>query len=162
MPRGKLPQAVSSLFAELPSLPAQLRTGAAKLSPPVSSSSQASADVGSKRSAPLPPGHRRIARSVDKLPQNRELLVYHTECCEEALLGCIVLTIKTKVADVLQMVRDELDVHDVTSLSRGTSGETLKVPLLQNQGGKLALPMFPSERHHLIVTETPDSASDND
>ncbi|KAL3929648.1 MAG: hypothetical protein SGPRY_001869 [Prymnesium sp.] len=75
---------------------------------------------------------------VDQLPTTSEIMVYHTRCCEEALLGSIDLSMGHKLYDVVQMVRDELDVA-FTSLYRGTDGDSLLVPLHVRQKDKLAI-----------------------
>ena len=80
-------------------------------------------------------------------------MVYHTQCCDEALLGSIDLTKEHTLSDVAQMVRDELEIGALTGLYRGTDGEALLVPLHKAQKDKLAIPLFPSPTHHLVVVE---------
>mmetsp|Transcript_49915 Transcript_49915/g.131617 ORF Transcript_49915/g.131617 Transcript_49915/m.131617 type:complete len:175 (+) Transcript_49915:162-686(+) len=96
---------------------------------------------------------RRRVWSADKLPTRCEIMVYHTQCCDDSLLGSIELTSKHKLSDVAQLVRDELDVTALTGLFRGTDGDSLLVPLHKAQMDKLAIPLFGHGNHHIVVVE---------
>jgi hypothetical protein len=162
--RGKIPPAISGLLTYAPTLPDAYmrvhRTGAvvedafARSPPAVRQSDSAN---------PVSGLERRTVWSVDKLPPSTEVMVYHTECCEEALLGCVVVTNEHKLSDVMQMVREELDVSGEVTLYRSSATDALKVPLNKLQERKLALPLFPAESYHLIVMEVGgDGTSDNE
>lgn len=109
----------------------------------------------------IPAPRKRVATTwhTDKLRPSRELMVYHLECKDEALLGTLELQPEHKLDDVLRMLRDELEV-DAASVSRGTMGSSLKVPVHKNQYTKTALHFFPSKRHCLLVMEFDEGASD--
>jgi len=92
-------------------------------------------------------------QTADKLPTRCEIMVYHTQCCDDSLLGSIELTSKHKLSDVAQLVRDELDVTALTGLFRGTDGDSLLVPLHKAQMDKLAIPLFGHGNHHIVVVE---------
>lgn len=100
----------------------------------------------------------RAVLSVDSLKEtldsngSRELMVYQMACCEEALLGSLLITADLTICEVLRMLRDVLDVS-ATAISRGSHGSDLTVPIQRGQHHKPALPFFPSSKHHLIVTE---------
>lgn len=64
-----------------------------------------------------------------------------------------------KLSDVVEMVREELDVAALTGIYRGTCGETLLVPLHKMQRNKLAIPVFRLPTHHIVVMEA--DSSDN-
>ena len=110
---------------------------------------------GSHPTIPAPRGRVTTTWHTDKLRTSRELMVYHLECSDEALLGTLVLQPDHKLEDVLRMLRDELEV-DAATVSRGTMGSSLKVPVHKNQYGKSALHYFPSKRHCLLVMEFHD------
>ena len=98
---------------------------------------------------------------AEKLRESRELMVYHLECTDEALLGTIELQAEHKLEDALQMLRDELEV-DAATVSRGTVGSNLKVPIHKNQYRKSALQFFPSMRHCLLVMEFNEDEGDDE
>lgn len=108
-------------------------------------------------------GQVRPTCDADKLRESRELMVYHLECTDEALLGTVELLAEHKLEDVLQMLRDELEV-DAAAVSRGTMGSgpgsSLKVPIHRNQYRKSALQFFPSSKHCLLVIEFNDDGSE--
>ena len=81
-------------------------------------------------------------------------MVYLSECTEEALLGSVIVTADHKLSDVLNMLRDELDVASSVAMFRGTLGQRLRVPLHKRQMSRPALPFFPCEANHLLVDES--------
>ena len=143
---GILPLAVASMLdVELPALVDSALATAACTTP-----STKAHDGASSLSTSVEP-RRRVTHSAHQLP-SRELMVYLSECCDEALLGSVVITSEHKLSNVLQMLRDELDVSP-TDIYRGADDERLRVPLHKRQYHRPALPFFPSARHHLLVEE---------
>ena len=165
--RGKLPAAVSSLLPagdsslEVPppeALGSQLR-------PPAPGAADNA--VGNALLAMAnPPARQGDAPSSAKpvyctdMRRPYELMVYHRTCCEEALLGFVELKPEHTFVDVLQMLRDELDVA-ASAISRG-GGATprVNVPIHRQQYGKNALDFFPVGGH-LLVMEL-EAGSDED
>lgn len=116
---------------------------------------------GSHPTIPAPRGRVTTTWHTDKLRTSRELMIYHLECSDEALLGTLVLQPDHKLDDVLRMLHDELEV-DAAAVSRGTMGSSLKVPIHKNQYAKSALHFFPSKRHCLLVMEFDDDEDGSD
>ena len=73
----------------------------------------------------------------------------------------MVLQPEHKLEDVLRMLREELEI-EAASVSRGTMGCSLKVPIHRNQYGKLACHYFSSRRHCLLVMEFDDEEDDEE
>lgn len=138
--RGQLPAAVTALLAHAPRLPDEAVPAHAAFGER-EQPSMADAD-----------SQRRPTYSAKQL-MTRELMVYMSECSEEALLGSVVVTAEHKLSDVIAMLRHELDVAAPAELYRGARGEQLRVPIHKRQLKQLALPFFPSEAHHLLVQE---------
>jgi hypothetical protein len=163
--KGKAPANVVSLLSGAPALDEVVRSmdGCAPL-PVAPSVSVPPPSSGSTCTHPaVRSGQVRPTCDAEKLRESRELMVYHLECTDEALLGTVELLAEHKLEDVLQMLRDELEV-DAAAVSRGTMGSgpgsSLKVPIHRNQYRKSALQFFPSSTHCLLVTEFNDDGSD--
>ena len=169
--KGKASANVVSLLAGAPALDEVLRSmdrceplpvAPSASVPPLSSGSTcthpAAAPSSVRSAAPVRP-----TCDAEKLRESRELMVYHLECTDEALLGTVELLAEHKLEHVLQMLRDELEV-DAAAVSRGTMGSgpgsSLKVPIHRNQYRKSALQFFPSSKHCLLVTEFNDDGSE--
>jgi len=102
-------------------------------------------------------GKGRPVNTVEQLQESRELRIYHASCSDEALLGSIMVTSEHKIADVVRMLREELDVH-ATGLCRGAYGSELQVPIHKGQHYKPALTVFTSKEHHVVVLDVADDA----
>ncbi len=167
--KGKVPAGLPSLLAGAPALDDVLGSldrceqlpvpPSASVPPPSCCSGSGS---GSRVPQPAPVSHAApLTYDAEKLRDSRELMVYHLECTDEALLGTIVLQVEHKLENVLQMLRDELEV-DASKVSRGTMGSNLKVPIHKNQYLKSALQFFPSSRHCLLVMEFAEDGDSED
>jgi len=147
--QGKVPATASNMFASLPSLPTLLGAAAPALSTAASSEAPSRSSAADANAAEVLA--QRATHSFNKLP-SREIMVYLSEYCEEALLGSVIVTPEHKLSDVLDMLRDELDVQP-SEMFRGAEGESLRVPLHKRQYRRQALPFFPSARDHLVVEQ---------
>ena len=160
--KGKDSASVASLLAGAPALDEVLHSMDRSEPLPVDVGSSASVPPlisGSTCTHPAAPSCVRPTCDAEKLRNSRELMVYHLECTDEALLGTVELLAEHKLDNVLQMVRDDLEV-DAAAVSRGTIGSSLKVPIHKNQYRKSALQFFPSARHCLLVVEFNDEGSE--
>ena len=158
--KGKAPANVTSLLATTPLLNDQLALIEEKPSiEPGESSRQSGSRSPDHVSTKWRPPRVRQTYDASKMNVSRELMVYQHECSEEALLGTVVLLPEHKLGNVLQMLREELEV-DAASVSRGMTGSALKVPIHKNQYRKSALQFFPSKRHCLLVMEFAEEGSE--
>jgi hypothetical protein len=93
----------------------------------------------------------RSIHTADRLPPQRELAVYMSECSPGAKLGAVTVTSEQKLSDVAQTIKSQLDVDFKFQMSCGTADEPLKVPLHPKQYSHPALPFFPSESNHVLL-----------
>lgn len=154
--RGQLPPAIASLMADAPELPEHVAQREAMW--PSAGARDPADPTPAARSGVGPPDNaaRRLSHSAKQLV-SREVMVYLSECTEQALLGSIVITGEHKLSDVVTMLRDQLDVLAAAELYRGTLGQKLRVPLHKRQLKRPALPFFQCEAHHLLVEEKTDA-----
>lgn len=142
--QGKLPASVAAMLAAAPVFPGMV-DDTSRLHP-----SQRVAHDSSVKAKPESEAERRLTYSMGDL-QSQQVMVYRNRLCDEALLGSVAITSEHKLSDVPQLLRDELKVQLPVNLYRGCVGEQLKVPLPQRQHRRLALPFFPSGKHHLLL-----------
>lgn len=144
--KGKLPDKLAALLADAPPVAAP-EAGARVVSEPRAQ----------RAPPPAPdPSSRRPVYSTENLPATREVMVYDTMCSDEALLGSVVVGAGHTLRDVLEMLRDELDVKLPVALYRGTFGGGFRVPLPPGQHSKVAMHFFPTEQQHLLVEALED------
>ena len=141
--KGKMPAAVVGVLSGVPVLPTSVDGLEARR--PAYEPPAVNAKAGSSKLRPI--------YAVDRLPPEREVTVYLSQCSEAAVLGSITIHSEHKVSDVIQMLKSQLNVSFNMQLNRGTSGEKLKVPLHKKQYTRPALPFFPTEANHLVVDE---------
>ena len=141
--KGKLPAAVVGVLSGVPVLPKSVD------------------GLEARRPAYEPPAKKAKAESsvprtiyaVDRLSAQREVTVYLSECAEGAILGSVTINSEHTLSDVVEMLKDQLNVSINVRLNRGTNGEKLKVPLHKMQYTRPALPFFPTEANHLVIDE---------
>lgn len=150
MHRGKLPAAVTTLLNGAPNLDAHLLW--------LEQTPHASNTRPSSTAASLPDGAAlglRKIYSVDNLPTERELMVYRSSGGDRGFQGKIVITAEHKLSDVVELMREHLDVKGVRNMYRAIAGQDMKVPLHRQQYDRSALTFFPLEHHVVLVDADP-------
>ena len=115
--KGKASASVVGLITGAPALDAVLRPGRCEPTPVAPSPPAPPLCSGSICTNPAAPSSVRPTLDVEKLRASRELMVYHLECTDEALLGTVELRAEHKLEHLLQMLREELEVR--RPISRG-------------------------------------------